>query len=268
MFLKLPSHSNLVFALSTPAKLSVCIKHAHWVMQALLDQSLRVSEENHDSDAKEHLHITCPLSKAAQHIQVLPALVLHKRSGKCSEERRLLEPLSFRGDRCFKPLLLWLPNEGLHRGEAPSHLLSGPAVEQRLEQQIPARLRLCSVQCRLHHRRGPEKRAPLPPKSIINHRFPFRGKLLICSFVFPFLSGAHFSGKLQLPLCSILWPIRRVACAYLMYCERCHGWGISHCSSSGECNQQIKAWAPGCTHWPGLIRITYCLSWGKDNQSV
>lgn len=182
-------------------------------MQALLHQSLRVSEENHDSDAKEHLHITCPLSKAAQHIQVLPAVVLHKRSGKCSEERRLLEPLSFRGDRCFKPLLLWLPNGGLHRGEAPSGLLSGPAVEQRLEQQIPARLRLCSVQCRLHHRRGPEKRAPLPPKSVINHRFPFRGKLLICSFVFPFLSGALFSGKLQLPLCSILWPIRRVACA-------------------------------------------------------
>lgn len=102
-------------------------------------------------------------------------------------------------------------------------LLSSPAVEQRLEQQIPARLRLCSVQCRLHHRRGPEKRAPWPPKSVINHRFPFRGKLLICSFVFPFLSGALFSGKLQLPLCSILWPIRRVACAYLMYCERCPG---------------------------------------------
>lgn len=46
-------------------------------MQPLLYQSLRVSEGNHDSDAKEHLHITCPLSKAAQHIQGLPAMVLH-----------------------------------------------------------------------------------------------------------------------------------------------------------------------------------------------
>lgn len=76
-------------------------------------------------------------------------------------------------------------------------------------------------------------------------RFPFTGKLLICSFVFPFLSGPHVSGKLQLPLCGILWPMRRAACAYLMYNERWHGRGISHHSACSKCNQQRKAWAAG-----------------------
>lgn len=95
MVLKPPSHSNLIFALSTLTKLSICIKHSHWVMHPLLHQSLRASQGNHDSDAKEHLHITWPLPKAAQHVQGWPAVVLDKRFGKRPEQRCLLEPLAF-----------------------------------------------------------------------------------------------------------------------------------------------------------------------------
>lgn len=171
MFLKLPSPSTLIFALSTPTKLSICIRHSHWVMQPLLYQSLHVSEGNHDSDAKEHLHITCPLSKAAQHIQGLPAMVLHKMIWKTLRAKVFASTFSFQGERCFMPLLLWLPNGRLHRGEAPSHLLSYPAVGQRWERQIPAWRRLCSLDCPQHPRHCPEKQASLPLTSIVHHGF-------------------------------------------------------------------------------------------------
>lgn len=101
VFLKPPSPSTLIFALSTPAKLTICIKHSHWVMQPLLYQSLRVSKRNHDSDAKEHLHITWPLSKAVQHSQGLPEVVLHKMFWKTLGAKVFASTFSFQGDLCF-----------------------------------------------------------------------------------------------------------------------------------------------------------------------